>query len=374
MINLNNILLEWSYRCKDGVVDLNNSEKIFILQEILKENNINLIEEVVSIDEAAVDIKQQLIDLGYDENDIIVKSSKQIRLLTKGNERKSTMDKLLQDLPDSKYDINFKGSSLGAIIANDGTAIIVKPREKQGGGSAGLDNEQALIDGINEYASEDSPIKIVFKGTNKSILFDNVTRAQGVGTDTAGGKKSDVALYSGNEIVGNLSLKKANASMWESADRRYKDLMIKLSDRLINNPFPNVGLRKTEKEGIYRLYNPETGTDLSGIIINNLPDNDNEAIIFGTDKPKVQVIKHTFQPSDFKFNNNNLTIDSGVIFTDLEDVEGTDYEPILIVRHDVTRTATKGLRPVVYNKSQGFKNGEIKGSQVSLDYNQIFGS
>jgi hypothetical protein len=372
MVTIDNILLEWSYRCSDGIVDVENQEKVLILQEILKENNIELIEEVVFINEVAADIKQQLIDAGYDEKDIIIKSSKQIRLLTKGNERKSTMDKLLQDLPDSKFDINFKGSSLGAIIANDGTAIIVKPREKQGGGSAGLDNEQALINGINEYASTDSPIKIIFVGSNKTISFDDVTLAQGIGTDTAGGKKSDVALYSGNNIIGNLSLKKANASMWESADRRYKELMIKLSDKLINDPFPNVGLRETEKNNIYRLYNPETGTDLSGIIINNLPDNDNEAIIFGTDKPKVNVIKHTFQPSDFNFNNDILTIKSGIIFTDLEDIEGTDYEPILIVRHDVTRTATKGLRPVVYNKSQGYRGDEIKGSQIALDYNQIF--
>jgi hypothetical protein len=372
MVTIDNILLEWSYRCNDGIVDVENQEKVLILQEILKENNIELIEEVVFINEVAADIKQQLIDAGYNENDIIIKSSKQIRLLTKGNERKSTMDKLLQDLPDSKFDINFKGSSLGAIIANDGTAIIVKPREKQGGGSAGLDNEQALINGINEYASTDSPIKIIFVGSNKTISFDDVTLAQGIGADTAGGKKSDVALYSGNNIIGNLSLKKANASMWESADRRYKELMIKLSDKLINDPFPNVGLRETEKNNIYRLYNPETGTDLSGIIINNLPDNDNEAIIFGTDKPKVNVIKHTFQPSDFNFNNDILTIKSGIIFTDLEDIEGTDYEPILIVRHDVTRTATKGLRPVVYNKSQGYRGDEIKGSQIALDYNQIF--
>ena len=371
MISIDSILLEWSYRCKDGVVDVENQEKILILQEILEENGFSLLESM-AVNENANDIKQQLIDAGYNENDIVIKSDKQIRLLTKGNERKTTMDKLLQDLPDSKFDINFKGSSLGAIIANDGTAIIVKPREKQGGGSAGLDNEQALIDGINEYASTDSPVKVVFAGNNKSISFDNVTLAQGVGADTAGGKKSDVALFSGNEVIGNLSLKKANASMWESADRRYKNLMIQLSDKLINDPFPNVGLRETEKQNIYRLYNPETGTDLSGIIINNLPDNDNESIIFGTDKPKVDVIKHTFQPSDFTFNNGTLTIKSGVIFTDLEDIEGTDYEPILIVRHDVTRTATKGLRPVVYNKSQGYKNGEIKGSQVSLDYDQIF--
>ena len=371
MINIDNILLEWSYRCKDGIVDVENQEKVLILKEILQENGFTLLESM-AVNESANDIKQQLIDAGYDENDIVIKSSKQIRLLTKGNERKTTMDKLLQDLPDSKFDINFKGSSLGAIIANDGTAIIVKPREKQGGGSAGLDNEQALIDGINEYASTDSPIKIVFVGTNKSITFDNITLAQGVGANTAGGKKSDVALYSNSDVVGNLSLKKANASMWESADRRYKELMNKLSDKLINNPFPNVGLRKTEKENIYRLYNPETGNDLSGIIITNLPDNDNESIVFGTDEPKVQVIKHTFQPSDFSFDNNTLTIKSGTIFTDLEDIEGTEYEPILVVRHDVTRTATKGLRPIVYNKNYGYKDGEVKGSQVNLDYNQIF--
>ena len=39
-------------------------------------------------------LKDILIDAGYAPEDIIVKSSKQIRLLTKGNERKSTMDKL----------------------------------------------------------------------------------------------------------------------------------------------------------------------------------------------------------------------------------------------------------------------------------------
>ena len=66
MINIDNILLEWSYRCKDGAVDLEDPEKITILQEVLKENNIKLIEEVVSINEAAADIKQQLIDAGYD--------------------------------------------------------------------------------------------------------------------------------------------------------------------------------------------------------------------------------------------------------------------------------------------------------------------
>jgi hypothetical protein len=33
---IDNILLEWSYRCPDGIVDLNNSDKVKILFEILK--------------------------------------------------------------------------------------------------------------------------------------------------------------------------------------------------------------------------------------------------------------------------------------------------------------------------------------------------
>ena len=358
---------KFAYKFPKGYPDMNNEQDILLLESLLE--NLGLPKyNTLLINEAASDIKDVLIDAGYAPEDIIIKSSKQIRLLTKGNERKSTMDKLVADL-EYTYNPNFKGSSLGAIIADDGTAIIVKPKERQGGLAAGLDNEQALVDGINQY-TEDGPIKVVFKGTNKTISFDKVTKSKSVGTDTAGGKKSDVALYSGDKIVGNLSLKKANASMWESADKRYKQLVSKLSQKLIDNPFPNVGLRKTEKEGIYRLFNPKTNTDLSGIIITNLPNNENESIIFGTDDPKVQVIKHTFQPSDFSFENEILTIQSGTIFTDLSDVEGTEYEPILVLRHDVTRTASKGLRPIVYNKNYAYKDGNLKGSQVELTYDQ----
>jgi len=358
---------KFSYKFDKGYPDMGNEHDIALLQSLLEQHGVPMY-EVIVLDEAASDIKDVLIDAGYAPEDIIIKSSKQIRLLTKGNERKSTMDKLVADLGYT-YNPNFKGSSLGAIIADDGTAIIVKPKERQGGLAAGLDNEQALVDGINQY-TEEGPIKIVFKGTNKTISFDKITKAKSIGTDTAGGKKSDVALYSGDKIVGNLSLKKANASMWESADRRYKQLIGTLSQKLIDNPFPNVGLRKTEKEGIYRLFNPKTNTDLSGIIITDLPNNENESIIFGTDDPKVQVIKHTFQPSDFSFENEVLTIQSGTIFTDLSDVEGTEYEPILVLRHDVTRTASKGLRPIVYNKNYAYKDGNLKGSQVEITYDQ----
>jgi hypothetical protein len=41
MTVIDNILMEWTYRCPDGIVDINNPEKIKILNEILADYNIN---------------------------------------------------------------------------------------------------------------------------------------------------------------------------------------------------------------------------------------------------------------------------------------------------------------------------------------------
>ena len=358
---------KFAYKFDKGYPDLNNEKDIFLLNELLNNLGVGLGETLI-INESAEDIKLKLIDAGFDEDDIIIKSGKQIRLLTKGNERQATMDKLVDDLK-YQYNPDFKGSSLGAIIADDGTAILVKPKERQGASSAGLDNESAFVNGINEYA-QDGPITVVLKGKNKTLTYDNVTKATEVGRDTTGGKKADAKLLSGDTVIANISLKKGNASMWESADRRYKELMQKFSAKLLKDPYPNLGLRPTEKTDIYRLTNPSTGQDYSGIIITDLPNNETESIVFGTDDPKTVVIKKTFTKNDLKFENNILTIDSGFIASDLSDIEDTDLEPILVVRHDVTRTATNGLRPIVYNRDHAYKNGAITGNRMEISYDE----
>jgi len=43
---IDKILLEWSYRCHDGIVDLNDPKKKAILEEILKELNIDFLEQI----------------------------------------------------------------------------------------------------------------------------------------------------------------------------------------------------------------------------------------------------------------------------------------------------------------------------------------
>lgn len=59
---IDNILLEWSYRCSDGIVDMNNPDKVKILNEILAENNIEL-DEAQSKKEKSIE-EEDISDIG----------------------------------------------------------------------------------------------------------------------------------------------------------------------------------------------------------------------------------------------------------------------------------------------------------------------
>lgn len=58
MINLDNILLEWSYRCHDGIVNLNDPRKVTILNEILKEVGIEDAEELTEVSLSPVQLEK----------------------------------------------------------------------------------------------------------------------------------------------------------------------------------------------------------------------------------------------------------------------------------------------------------------------------
>lgn len=316
------------------------------------------------------DTIKDLKKLGYKDEDIVPISKNKIKLLVPAKERMSVIDTLVSKLKYT-WDKDLKGSSIGGIIGNDGTVIIPKPKEKQGGGSAGLGNESFLASKINQTVEEVGPITVVFKSKGKTIKYNKVDAAEEAGRDTAGGKKSDIRLLSNGKVIGNLSLKQENASMWESADKRYKDLMVKLVNRLINKPYLNLGLAQSDKKDIYRLYNPKTNEEYGGIIITGLDKSDINSIVFGTDTPKTVVVKETFDEGDFSLSGKVLTVTVHDLLTDIKDVEGSRYEPILVIRHDSTRTATYGLRPIVYNRDFAYKGTELKGNKIELPFSKI---
>jgi hypothetical protein len=316
------------------------------------------------------DIVKDLKKLGYKDEDIVPLTKNKIKLLVPGKQRRSEFDKLVK----AGYKrVPVKGTSMGGVETKDGTIIIPKPKEKQGGGSAGLGNESFLVNKINSTIDElDSTITVIFKSKGKTVKYNKVNKAEEAGRETSGNRKSDVRIYSGDKVIGNLSLKQENASMWESADKRYKELMQKLVIKLKSKSYKNLGLAKTDREGIYRLYNPLTKTEYGGIIITGLDKTELNSIVFGSDVPKTVVVKETFDESDFSLNGTTLTVTVNDLLTDVKDIEGTKYEPILVVRHDVTRTATGGLRPVVYNKDFAYdEEGTLKGNKIELPFNKI---
>jgi hypothetical protein len=326
---------------------------------------------ITLIKEDTTATRKELKKLGYKDTDMIDATKNQIKLLVPGKTRLDVIKTLVSKLK-YKWDKDYKGSSIGAVIAKDGTVIIPKPVEKQGGGGAGLGNEAFIANKINATVEEvGGPITVVIKAKNKSIKYNRVDAAKEVGRDTSGGKKSDIKLLSGEKTVGNLSLKQENAGMWESADKRYKDLMVKLVNKLRNKPYANLGLAKSDKKDIFRLYNPKTKQEYSGIIITGLNKDDIASICFGTDNPKTVVVKETFDDSDFELKGTTLTVTVHGLLTDIKDIEGTNYEPVLVIRHDSTRTATSGLRPIIYTKEKVYKDDAVTGNRIELPFDKI---
>jgi hypothetical protein len=98
MITIDNILLEWSYRCSDGIVDLNNPQKKAILEQILNELGIDL-NEALNSKATSLAIDNILnSELGKKYN--FKKQSDKYRL---GNLDKITKDQFV-DIINSLYD------------------------------------------------------------------------------------------------------------------------------------------------------------------------------------------------------------------------------------------------------------------------------
>jgi len=98
MVTIDNILLEWSYRCSDGIVDLNNPQKKAILEQILNKLGIDL-NEALNSKATSLAIDNILnSELGQKYN--FKKQSDKYRL---GNLDKITKDQFV-DIINSLYD------------------------------------------------------------------------------------------------------------------------------------------------------------------------------------------------------------------------------------------------------------------------------
>jgi len=377
---IDEILNEWSFRCHDGIVDLNNHDKIIILREILDEESNNALDLFLEVnmsslaDEAIKFIKDKY---RFDNSNFksISKSSFKILIPDNFSKSRSEMMKDLEENPDFKFDQGSigAGSSLGRLKYKDKVLIYIKFAKGQGGESAGKNNESSFISLINSHITE-GPITIILKSDSKEEVYESITQCEDASKKDANDyAKADIYLLSQAKVVANISLKKRNAIRWESSKRKLNDIFKKFIEKADprNPQFNNVILQPIPgTNSKYKLFDPINNKILSKVVITNTPEGLNDEFIFGTDVPKTIVVKEDFERyNDYTFENNILTINCYKIYTDVEDVIGTPDEPVLSFSNHVGQSYGIELR--VFSKGLLYNEKDLRGSSIEINYNDI---
>jgi len=290
-------------------------------------------------------IKDRIRGMGYDN--FKDKSKFSVYVLVDNINRVELLEKIAKEFSKEggKYDPNKGASSVGAVVVGK-YSIGVSPASKQGKKSAGLDNEDTLINNINAFVKNGS-MNIKFIAGRKSFVIEDVVKAIEMGRDTSGRKKSDVNLKTKNGSIIPLSLKKDGAEMWESADSYYasraksiidslvKKGKVKLEGTAIKKITPNVAIKATKEEAKDVVF----GSDLLG---------------------KGAVLYRTWKQSDFKVTDDgNLEITTSKIYRNQREVEAGDHSVYFLIRNDSSRKGSKiypGIRVLAVGKTRINRN------------------
>jgi hypothetical protein len=373
---LTTFLNKISYKFPKGYPDMNNEQDIFIVEQELHKLGIDLKEnKTIDRTEAKEILKKEL---GLSDSDF-KDSGLNFFILVPGNQRLEYIDKI--ENIDTGTDKNFKYNSTPTSFSSIGYFMYgqskfgIKPGEKQGGKSAGLDNEDIFINNINSLL-EDGPKNIEITSENKTIIFKNVTQVQGTGRSTSDYSKSDANFYSDNKDLGGVSLKKDNAIYWESADVRFGKEVKNLVNAIVNGKLgdkvsyvPLIDTKGNPDPVIIKMYNKEEDKPISGVIVDDLPKQDVKQVIFGNDN--VPVVIKTWRPSDFRLEEDTIIVKADKIYKDLDDVEKDNALPILNIRHDKTRRSSRGLRALLQTEKSLYKDDILRGSNITIPYSSF---
>ena len=361
---LDRFLNRVAYKFDKGYPDVNNPKDMEMLFEMVN----NILSEVTDAEEGIKILKREF---DFKDEDFKKVSSTRYKVLVPRAERFDFAQKM-DDIEGFTFDPNAKGSSMGAVLYKN-ASFLLKPSGAQGRASAGTENEDILSNNLKKYL-EDGPKNVVFVGSNKNYATRAIKDIKDVGYDVAGGKKADIILI--GDIDYPISIKKDNAGFWESSDTRYKKVVTALADKIKKGEFapeltfiPFRDQAGRTKEGIFTMFNKQTQQKVAGVIVTDLPGDDTDSIIFGSDN--AVVIYRTFSPKDFSLEGDTLRIKVSKIIEDTQDVEKFNLQPVLRIRHDSTRSATGGLRALVQPENTLYKDGKLKGNNIELSYNEI---
>lgn len=271
-------------------------------------------------------------------------SSRKVAVLTDEN-RIDVLVKIQKAISGSTYDKTpLSESSVGKVKVGLFN-VLAKPLSKQGKASAGLGNEDFLIDYVNSIIKKLGSVNIVFKHSSKTYVINNCVSVAAVGGDTKGRKKADVMFTAiknkSTKVAYPVSIKKDNAEMWESADSYFSE-----QAKLI--------IEKAVADNKTKLVNKGAHFNIQPNIAVEASREEKLDVVFGSDLlPNGAVITRTFSSSDFSLGDETLTIDVSSIITKVRDIPA-DKDVFFLIRNDKTRRSIMeypGIRIVaVYKK------------------------
>ncbi len=289
------------------------------------------------------DIEKRLRKIGFKK--FKKESSKTISILVEGN-RIDALEKVEKDFSDmnAKYDPNKGSSSIGAVVADKFT-IKARPASKQGKNSAGLGNEDAMINGIEQF-TKGGPITVCITDGRKKYEYKNVIGVEEVGRDTTNRKKADVRLKikGGKKIP--ISIKKDNAEIWESADSYYAPTAKRIVDR-------------EEARGTIVIEEKNRISSMQPNLAIKTTNLEKRDVVFGSDLlNKGFVVVRSFRGSDFEVSSdgNMLYVYVTQIIDKISDLKGKD-DIFFLIRNDSSRKGSK-IRP-------GLRVLAVKGTRIN---------
>lgn len=282
-----------------------------------------------------------LADIGY--KDVKKLAEKKVAVLTDKN-RVSTLEDIQQKLKGTFDTTPTSESSVGRVRIGI-FSILAKPAGKQGKASAGVGNEDFLVDYINQV-TKNGPVNLIFKAPNRTFEVYGCKSAKSVGTDTANRKKADILIYDTKGHSYPISIKKDDAETWESADSYFSAEAKIIIEKA-------VAKKKTKLVDHNTYFTIEPNIAVAAKL------QEKKAVVFGSDlQDGGAVITKTFMSSSFVQQDDVLTVQVSSIITKLEEVKG-DKDVYFLIRNDKTRKSIKeypGIRVLASYKKRINKN------------------
>ena len=269
-------------------------------------------------------IESLLISMGY--KNLKKVSGNKIAVLTNDN-RVKTLENITRSIKGSRYDDKPGSDSSAGRVKIGSISILAKPASKQGKASAGVENEDMLVDYINS-STKSGPMNVFFVGDNKTFEVFGCVGAKSVGADTANRKKADVVLEDYNGVLYPISIKKDDAETWESADSYFGAEAKRIIDQAIKN-----GDTKLVHHGTYFTIEPNIAVEATA--------KEKRDVVFGSDiEGKGCVVTKTFKTNSFETQEDTILIDCSHVITSMADVKGPK-DVMFLIRNDKTRKSIK---------------------------------